>query len=111
MKTKHPSKIASALLWFAILSAQSTTVFAQGTAFTYQGQLSNGANAANGSYDLTFALYNSSSGGTQFGSTLTSTGVGAPNGLFPPTMDFGAGVFTGTPYWLQIGVRTNGNGT
>src|SRR5258708_24893265 len=33
------------------------------------------------------------------------------NGLFGATLDFGAGVFNGTPYWLQIEVRTNGGGT
>jgi hypothetical protein len=109
MKTKHPPKIAGTLLLFAILSAQPSAVFAQGTAFTYQGQLSNGANPANGSYDLTFSLYNSSSGGTQFGSTLTSTGVTVSNGLFVVTNDFGS-VYNGTSYWLQIGVRTNGGG-
>ena len=30
------------------------------------------------------------------------------NGLFTVTLNFGAGVFTGTNYWLDIGVRTNG---
>ena len=29
------------------------------------------------------------------------------NGLFTVTLDFGAGAFTGTNLWLQIGVRTN----
>jgi len=31
---------------------------AQGTAFTYQGRLNSGGNPANGSYDLTFSLFN-----------------------------------------------------
>ena len=31
------------------------------------------------------------------------------NGLFLVMLDFGS-VFTGTNYWLEIGVRTNGNG-
>src|ERR1035438_10241155 len=111
MKTKHPPKIAGALLLFAILSVQSSTVFAQGTAFTYQGRLNNGANPATGTYDLTFSLYNADTGGTQTGSTLTDTAVGVTNGLFTTSVDFGSGVFTGTPYWLQISVRTNGAGT
>jgi hypothetical protein len=82
---------------------------AQGTAFTYQGRLNNGTNPASGSYDMTFSLYNAGTGGSQVGSTLTSLAVGVTNGLFTVTEDFGA-VFNGTPYWLEIGVRTNGGG-
>jgi hypothetical protein len=82
---------------------------AQGTAFTYQGQLNNSANPVNGSYDLTFSLYNASTGGMQNGSTFTDTAVGVTNGLFTTTLDFGT-VLNGTFYWLQIGVRTNGSG-
>src|SRR5579859_7568341 len=86
-------------------------VAAQGTAFTYQGQLQdNGVNPANGRYDLTFALFTSSSGGSQLGNILTNTAVGVTNGLFTVTEDFGA-VFNGlSSYWVQIGLRTNGGG-
>ncbi|MGD0811984.1 MAG: hypothetical protein ABSA83_00095 [Verrucomicrobiota bacterium] len=80
---------------------------AQGTAFTYQGRLDNGTNPANGNYDLTFSLYNAGSGGSQVGSTITNLDVGVSNGLFVVTNDFGS-VFSGTAYWLQIGIRTNG---
>ena len=86
------------------------SLYAQGTAFTYQGRLQSGANAANGSYDITFALYNASSGGSQVGSTITDTGIGVSNGLFTVIIDFG-GVFNGSSYWLQIGVRSNGVGS
>ncbi len=83
---------------------------AQGTAFTYQGRLQSGANPANGFYDMTFALYNASSGGAQVGSTLTDPAIGVTNGLFTIILDFG-GVFNGSSYWLQIGVRSNGVGS
>jgi hypothetical protein len=56
---------------------------------------------------MTFALYNASSGGAQVGSTVTDLGLGVTNGLFMVILDFG-GVYNGTSYWLQIGVRTNG---
>jgi hypothetical protein len=82
---------------------------AQGTAFTYQGRLITGGTNANGSYDLTFALFTASSGGVQVGGTLTNAAVGVSDGLFTLPLDFGF-VFNGTPYWLQIGVRTNGVG-
>jgi hypothetical protein len=48
---------------------------AQGTAFTYQGRLNDGANPGHGSYDLTFALFNASSGPAQVGGTLTNSTV------------------------------------
>src|ERR1017187_8582067 len=38
--------------------------FAQGTALTYQGRLNGGGNPASGSYDLSFSLYGSGSGGS-----------------------------------------------
>ena len=38
--------------------------FAQGTAFTYQGRLNDGANPANGTYDIRAGLYTTNTGGT-----------------------------------------------
>ena len=80
---------------------------AQSTAFTYQGWLNDGAGPANGSYDLTFALFEAPSSGTQQGVTLTNTTTAVSNGLFTVTLDFG-NQFPGDNRWLEIGVRTNG---
>ncbi len=88
--------------------AQPSTIFAQGTAFTYQGRLNDTGQPANGSYDLTFGLFNTSSGGGQVGNTLTNTTTTVSNGLFTVTLDFGTGVFTGPNRWLGITARTNG---
>lgn len=111
MKTKlHYLLGALALLAFSTFNSELSTAQAQGTAFTYQGHLNDGANPANGSYNLTFSLFNAGSGGSQVGSTLTFSAVGVTNGLFTVTVDFGA-VFNGTAYWLQIGVCTNGSST
>lgn len=88
----------------------NTNLSAQGTAFTYQGLLSNSNTLANGSYDLTFKLFNASSGGSQAGPTLTNLNTGVTNGLFTAVIDFGA-QFGGTTYWLEIGVRPSGGGT
>jgi hypothetical protein len=81
---------------------------AQGTAFTYQGRLNDGA-PANGSYDLLFILYNSDVGGSQQGLIQTNLATPVSNGLFTATMDFG-NVFDGSARWLEIHVRTNNNG-
>src|SRR5439155_571146 len=45
------------------------------------------------------------------GNTITNSPTGVTNGLFTVTLDFGAGVFTGPARWLEIGARTNGNGS
>ena len=83
---------------------------AQGTAFTYQGRLNSGGSPANGSYDFQFILFNAAQSGLQVGSILTKSAVPVNNGLFSATLDFGPGVFTGTNLWLDLSVRTNGNG-
>jgi hypothetical protein len=93
-----------------LLLSFAGTALAQGTVFSYQGLLSSGNAAANGSYDLTFALFNASSAGSQAGTTITNTGVAVTDGLFTVTLDFG-NQFKGVPYWLAIGVRTNGGGS
>ena len=82
---------------------------AVGTAFTYQGRLTDGGNPANGAYDLEFKLYNAAGGGTQVGSTVTLADVTVSDGLFTVSLDFGA-VFDGTDLWLQIGVRPGDSG-
>ena len=78
------------------------------TAFTYQGRLSSGPNAANGSYDFTFGLYDAPSGGNPVSSVVTNTATVVTNGCFTAVLDFG-GAFDGNARWLEIGVRTNGD--
>src|ERR1035441_10542686 len=107
MKNKLPLKFAVGLVLFAALGLPMSAVLAQGTAFTYQGQLNNNGSPASGTYNLTFSLYNASSGGSQVGGTITNTGVSITNGLFTVILEFGD-PFDGTPHWLQIGVRTKG---
>ncbi len=93
----------------AALNSQLSTVQAQGTAFTYQGRLNNGANPANGSYDLLFAVYDSTNvPGTLIAGPVTNSATAVSNGLFTVTLDFGSGVFTGANRALDIAVRTNG---
>jgi hypothetical protein len=109
MKTKHP--IARSVLLLGLLStinSQLSTVFAQGTAFTYQGRFNDGTNPATGIYDLRFAIYDAATGGTAAGA-LTNAATGITNGLFTVPLDFG-GVFNGSNYWLELAARTNGGG-
>ncbi len=94
------------LVAFSLLSL--STVFAQGTAFTYQGQLQNNGSPASGTYNLTFTLFNTNTSGTAVAGPVTNNAVNVSNGLFTVLIDFGPGVFTGETNWLQIGVESNG---
>jgi hypothetical protein len=94
----------------ALLAGQLIVAQAQGTAFTYQGRLNDGAGPATGIYDLRFEIYDAAGGGSAVADPLTNAAVAITGGLFTVTLDFGDGVFTGADRWLEIGVRTNGNG-
>jgi hypothetical protein len=94
-----------------LLSDICFPAFAQGTAFTYQGRLQNNGNPANGTYNLTFSLFNVSSGGSAVAGPVTTNGFLITNGLFTVVIDFGAGVWNGGTNWLEIGVETNGGGS
>jgi hypothetical protein len=96
-------------LIFSTLNSPLLTILAQGTAFTYQGRLNDGASPASGSYDVTFTLFATSNGGSAVAGPLTNTATAVSNGLFTVTLDFG-NQFPGTPRWLEIGVCTNGSG-
>lgn len=105
-------KIQLNRFWFGVLSGSlfaADLSYAQGTSFTYQGRLNDGANPANGSYDLRFALFDASSFGVQQGSSLSNFATGVSNGLFTVSIDFG-NQFPGANRWLEIAVRTNGGG-
>ena len=64
--------IALALLALSILNSQLSTVFGQGTAFTYQGQLQNNGSPANGIFNLTFTLFNTNTAGVPVVGPLTN---------------------------------------
>jgi lysophospholipase L1-like esterase len=103
-------KIRNWVVWGVVLSCPlifTNFAMGQGTAFSYQGRLTDSGGAANGSYDLQFAIYDASTNGNQIGATLTNNGVAVSNGLFFTDLDFG-GLFSGNNYWLQISARTNG---
>ncbi|MGB7749644.1 MAG: hypothetical protein WBN75_20420 [Verrucomicrobiia bacterium] len=51
------------LLFALSLVGGSLVAVAQGTAFNYQGKLTDGANPANGIYDLQFTVYDAAGGG------------------------------------------------
>ncbi len=92
----------------ALLIHPPATGRAQGTAFTYQGRLNDGANPASGFFDLRFLVWDAATNGNLIAGPLTNSATAVTNGLFAVTLDFGSGVFTGPPRWLELDVRTNG---
>jgi len=87
------------------------TASAQGTAFTYNGSLTANGGPANGDFDLAFSLFTSPTNEVATAGPITNSATIITNGLFMVTLDFGAGIFTGTNYWLDISVRPSGSNT
>ena len=89
----------------ACLLTTAAPAYAQqpvGTAFTFQGQLKDGGQPANGLANLRFELWNAPTGGTQFGAADPGPTT-VVNGLFTAVLDFGAGPFaTNEARWLQV---------
>jgi hypothetical protein len=56
---------------------------AQGTAFTYQGQLQNNGSPASGTYNLQFFLYTNSTGGMHIAGPVETMGCSSPTGCSP----------------------------
>ena len=96
-------------LTITLLAVVTNNLRAQGTAFIYQGQLSDGTNPANGSYDLTFTIFGGATGGFLVAGPQTNAPTGVSNGLFSVTLDFGNSPFSsGAQRWLEIAARSNG---
>jgi hypothetical protein len=81
-----------------------------GTAWTYQGQLIDANNAAEGVYDFNFGLYDTAGDGNQVGSDVNVPDVDVIDGYFTVALDFGSSVFEGDARWLEIGVRPGDSG-
>lgn len=97
-------KFIVCLLSLFLLSA---TVFAQTTAFNFQGRLNDGGTAANGRYDLQFKLFDQLAGGAQIGATVDRPNLQLISGVFSTVLDFGALAFTGGDRFIEISVKPN----
>ena len=87
------------------------SVFAQTSAFTYQGRLTDNTAAANGTYQMQFAIFDLAVAGKQLGSTVENTAVVVNNGVFTVQLDFGAAAFSGEERFLEVAVRRNSSET
>ena len=111
MKTTLFKSIVAFTAMLLLVAGMTNFAQAQGTtAITYQGRLNAATGPANGPYDLRFAVYDANVAGNFIAGPVMNTAVAVSNGLFTVSLDFGAGVFTGTNYRVELGVRTNGGG-
>jgi hypothetical protein len=74
-----------------------------GTAFTYQGRLTDGTTPVSDTCDFTFTLYDAASGGLALG-LENESGVTVEDGYFNVQLDFGASPFEGEARYLEIDV-------
>lgn len=80
-----------------------------GTAFTYQGHLSEGGAPCTGLYEFRFSLFDGPAGGRAVAGPLSLAAVAVTQGVFSVVLDFGAGAFTGEARWLELDVRAQGS--
>jgi hypothetical protein len=78
-----------------------------GTAFTYQGVLSENGVPLNGAdvADIEANLYDAASGGNQVGGAVIVYNVDFDQGQFTILLDFGTSPFAGEARWLELMVR------
>ena len=93
------------LAFLSALDLQPSTALAQGTAFTYQGQLQSNGGLASGTYNLTFSLFTTNAGGVAVAGPVTTNGVIITNGLFTVMIDFGSGVWNAKPTGWKLAWR------
>ena len=93
--------------WLLALTAIAPGVYAQpaGTAFTYQGRLTDAGTPVEGPIDFRFILYNAPVGGSQVGTTVLSDDVPVVAGLFTVPLNFGSAAFAGDSRFLEIAAR------
>lgn len=103
--------VAGATVWVMGLCGMAGSSVAQGTAFTYQGELSLGGVPVNGTADLKFALFTAASGGSPVSSSVEVSGAMLESGRFTQVLDFGK-AWDGSERWVEISVRSpSGNGS
>lgn len=90
---------ATLLSFFSVASASSQT-----TAFTYQGNLTENGQPATGDFDLTFALFNDATTGTQIGTPVSMSAFPVVEGRFTTDISF-PGAFNGQQLWIQVYVN------
>ena len=75
----------------------------QSTAFTYQGYLTANGQPANGTFDLTFKLFDAVTNGNQIGSSVSMPTFPVVNGRLVTDVDF-PGAFSGQQRYIEVSI-------
>lgn len=105
------TELARCVLALTLIVVRAGSAGGQTTAFTYQGQLSVSGGLATASYDMRFALFDSSAGGMHINDTQTVSAVAVSQGVFTVQLDFGVNAFSGGNRFLEISVRPAATGS
>lgn len=89
----------------------SGPVAAQDTAFTYQGELLQSGQPADGLFDFEFALFDSAVGGAPIALEQFADDLQVRQGVFTVSLGFGPAIRSESELYLQIRVRPDGIGT
>lgn len=84
---------------------QQATAQPLGTAFTYQGQLTESGQAATGLYDLQICLFDTPDAAVAIACAPDFADVPVEDGLFTLAVDFGSAPFVGQQRFLELRVR------
>lgn len=95
------------MFWLMLVAGGLPLAAVEQTDFTFQGRLTDATRSATGLYDFRFQLWNAPLEGSALG-TNDLPAVNVAEGIYSVRLDFGIGVFDGSPRWLEIAVRTNG---
>ena len=93
--------VAAVFLAMAVNALASTPQF---TSFTYQGKLSANGQPANGTFNMTFKLYDAATSGNLVGSVYSALAQPVVNGVFTIDLGFPGVPFNGQQYWIQATV-------
>ena len=105
---KSAKMLAILVLALSLMVCQARVSGAEpmGTAFTYQGRLTEDEIPADGLYDLQFSLFDDPNTeiAYQIGTTIDIDDLDVIDGYFTVVLDFGSDVFDGYARWLEITV-------
>ena len=97
------------VLSFLLCSMLDAAAQPVGSAFTYQGELRDQSQPADGFYDMEFRIFAQESGGNAIAPEVTWNDLQVVGGVFTVNLDFGFSPFDGQALWLEIRVRRAGS--
>lgn len=105
-----PQLLAASLVLVCAFAPDASANSPLPATLTYQGQLLQTGNPANGLFDLRACLYADAAGDTQLACAPDFEDWPVDQGLFSLSLDFGSEHFSGQQRYIQISVRAAGSG-